>query len=744
MVLLAAALTALTALGPARLLRGYVSAAPARAPRADARPARRRRARLLEHPYVTRLVLAAVMAAAVATLIDFAFKEAIAAHVPAHRLPAFLATFNLVTSALGLVVQLFGVGWLVRVAGVPRAPVLLPLLLLLAVVWTVLTGGLGAILLLRVLDSALRGALLRPSLELLQVPLGPSIRRKAKPLIDAVGQRSGQALAALALLLPWRLAAAPSVRMLMAVALLLAWTAIAVTLGRRYVGLLRSMLLTPGVPARRAVSVGLDDPTGATLVQALDSPRDGDVSVSAALDLLAATGQRRLIPLYLLDHPSPAVALRVLDALTSDTTRDRAGGGWRLGDGPCGRLLAALDRMQGHPSIAVRAAALRRRTTLAPDRHILTEAARDDGCPALRAVAWVALVARGWVDQPAGVGKLRGIAARGADDARRAMAQSIAESPSPVFQPVLLDLAAGRDAQSLGWVAAALGGLGDAAAVATLITLLGRREARAAARTALARAGHRAFDQAAAALSGADQPPMVRASLPRALVEIDPARAPRVLLDGLLVESDGVVRYRILRALNRLRRAQPRAVLDPDILGRAAVSAVESAYRYLTWRLFLDDGGERVTGRRTATWRLLRELLREKEDNAVERLFLVLALRYPRDDFRRLLPTLRGGGRRERAAGRELMENLLTGPALILTLALIDDVGDRERLAAMAGGAPPRAPAYRDLVAQIRGAEQGGTLAALATHHIDELTSSAARAEPATDGRDVRARVARA
>jgi hypothetical protein len=375
---------------------------------------------------------------------------------------------------------------------------------------------------------------------------------------------------------------------------------------------------------------------------------------------------------------------------------------------------------------------------------MLTEAARDDGCPPLRAVAWVALVARGWVDAAAGVAMLRGIAARDADQARLAIAQSIAESPSPLFQPVLLDLAAGRDAELLGWVAAALGGVGDAAAITTLITLLGRREARAAARTALARAGARAFDQVAASLSGADRPPVVRASLPRALVDIDPARAPHVLLDGLLVETDGLVRYRILRALNRLRRAQPEAVLDRDILGRAAVAAVESAHRYLTWRLLLDDGAERVTGRRTATWRLLRELLREKEDNAVERLFRVLALRYPGNDFRRLLRTVRAGGRRERAAGRELIENLLTGPALILTLALIDDVGDRERLAAMADGAPPRAPAYWDLLAQIRCEEQGGTLAALAAHHIDELTSSATRAESATEGRAVRARVARA
>jgi hypothetical protein len=120
----------------------------------------------------------------------------------------------------------------------------------------------------------------------------------------------------------------------------------------------------------------------------------------------------------------------------------------------------------------------------------------------------------------------------------------------------------------------------------------------------------------------------------------------------------------------------------------------------------------------------LRALLREKEDNAVERLFRVLALRYPRDDFRRLLRSLRTGGRQIRAAGRELIENLLTGPAHTLTLALVDEVSDRERLAALAGVAPPRASTYRDLLAQIRAEEQGGTLAALASHHTAELRSA--------------------
>jgi len=211
------------------------------------------------------------------------------------------------------------------------------------------------------------------------------------------------------------------------------------------------------------------------------------------------------------------------------------------------------------------------------------------------------------------------------------------------------------------------------------------------------------------------------------------------LLDGLIVEGDGFVRYRILRALDRVRRAHPGTPLDEDILGRAAVAAVRSAYRYLAWRVFLDDGGRRFPRRQTPTRDLLRDLLAEKEENAVERLFRVLALRYPGEDFRRLLRELRTGERRTRAAVRELIENLLSGPARVLTLALIDEKDDRRRLLALAAGRPPRAPTYRRLLAIIVEEEEGTMLGALAARHAGEM-------EAAVSTRSVRGRraVARA
>src|SRR5262249_61227334 len=62
-------------------------------------------------------------------------------------------------------------------------------------------GGLACALGLRVLDAGLRPSLNRVGTELLYVPVSPAKRRLLKPSIDTLGQRGGQTLASVLLLL---------------------------------------------------------------------------------------------------------------------------------------------------------------------------------------------------------------------------------------------------------------------------------------------------------------------------------------------------------------------------------------------------------------------------------------------------------------------------------------------------------------------------------------------------------------
>jgi AAA family ATP:ADP antiporter len=723
LVLLAAGIVSLTALGPGRALARPVMSDPDGGGDSSGRPGAGAVVRTVADPYVARLLVTTLLATAVATLLDYSFKAAVAAHLPAERLPTFLASFHLTTSVASLLAQLFGLAVVVRIVGVRRAQLVLPLLLLAGVVMAAASGGLGALVLVRGLDGAFRNSFHRPSSELLQVALPDRLRRRAKPIIDVIALRGGQAAGALVLVVMTAASAGSGVRLAVVAALLAGWLLFAHGLGRRYVDLLRSSLIGPArLVVGHAAGPAFDGETLASVLAAIEGGTETEVM--AGLDLLAAHGRAALIPVRLLAHPRAAVVRRALELLPASLPAPSAS-----------EMVKALDRLLAHADGAVRTAALRRRVALEPDRALLTGLAEGASCAAVRCVAQVALVARGWIDPAPALRGLSSGVADGPLEVRLVLAQALADHPDPRFEPLLRALLAGREPAVLELAASTLGAIGGRGALEALVSLLERREGRTAARAALARAPG-AFEAVYAVLTDPSRSAGLRAHAPRALVEIDGARAVGPLLDGLLLERDGFVRYRILRALHRVRRACPRTPLDEDILGRAALAAVRSAHRYLAWRLFLEDGARRVAERGTATRALLCDLLAEKEENAVERLFLVLALRYPREDFRRLLRELRSGACRARAAGRELVENLLKGPARALTLALVDEADDRTRLLALAGGQPLRAPTDRRVLAAIRQEEAGGMLAALAARHADELSLDRARA-PAADPRQV-------
>src|SRR6185295_15536935 len=96
--------------------------------------------------------------------------------------------------------QLTVTNWLFRALGLHRALWALPAFLFLGAAGVALGGGLLAALLLKAADGSMRNSVHRTGSELLYVPLPDALRSRAKPFIDLVGQRGGQALASLLIL----------------------------------------------------------------------------------------------------------------------------------------------------------------------------------------------------------------------------------------------------------------------------------------------------------------------------------------------------------------------------------------------------------------------------------------------------------------------------------------------------------------------------------------------------------------
>ncbi|HYG68689.1 MAG TPA: hypothetical protein VD838_13565, partial [Anaeromyxobacteraceae bacterium] len=194
LVLASALALAATAAGPAVLVRspGHAARPPPLPIAASVRLVRR-------HPYTRGLAVLALASTVAFTAVDFVFKSSVARQVAPHELPEFFASFYAVVNALALAGQVLATGWLLRVFGLPRVQWVLPALL--AVGSAGVVGGVGilAAVLAKLVDGTLREGH-RTTSELLLVPVPDDLRARAKPMLEIVARRGGQALASLGIL----------------------------------------------------------------------------------------------------------------------------------------------------------------------------------------------------------------------------------------------------------------------------------------------------------------------------------------------------------------------------------------------------------------------------------------------------------------------------------------------------------------------------------------------------------------
>ena len=693
-----AAILLLTALGPARFV-----AAAARAARHDA-PVRATPAPLqplvVRQAYLGRVAGLVLLSTIAFTLGDYVFKSAVAQAVAPADLGRFFASFYLGLNVLSILAQVLLSGWLMRTLGVSRALAVLPLLVLLSALGVAAGAGLVGALLLKITDASLRPSLNRLGIELLFVPVPEAQRAAAKPAIDGLGARGGQALASVFILAAFA-AGGGSATVAVAVAVTcVACAGVALSLRPHYLNVFRSAV-RDGTLLEPAALPPLDLSSLEALFAALSSPHDKEVL--AALELLASQGRARLVPALLLYHPSKPVVLRTL-ALLGETER----ADW----------IPLADRLLSGPDPEIRAAALRARTTARPEEWAL-RAASQDASPLVRATALVGLIASGSEPEQAWQG-LQELAASRSLETRVALVEAIERQPAPAFEQVLLELAQSRDERLAVHVARAMAKVRSAAFLPTLVGWLCVREVREAAREALCEHGEQALAALDEALFDPRTAPRVREHIPRTISLFPPQQAVAVLQRHLAAERDGRVRFKILRGLGRIATDHPEVALDDELVRAAAARTVDAAIEVLRFRVGLEKGAEQLPARATPAHRLLVALLRDKEAHRTERFFRLLQLRFRGEDVRSIHRGLGNTDRRVRAASRELLENLLEEPLRGTLMALVDDLPPEQRLARIPGHQPPRHDDYQGLLAQMAGVESP-SLRSLAAFHAGEL-----------------------
>ena len=708
LVLLGAIVLLVTAFGPTKLLgrqRELTARAAPSTPRRDADGENMNE--VLKDPYLVRVVGIALLTASAGTAIDFVFKSEVARAVPdPQALARLLATTYLATNALSLVVQAFGVSIAMRVLGVHRALYVLPVLVVGGASIGMLGLGVWAALALRGIDGTFRQSLQKTCSELLLVPLPDVIRARAKPIVDLLGQRGGQALTSILIfgiaeIGTHRVGNRIVTQLIAGVILVIAlgWIALTFSLRDRYLDVFRATLrrgrieLGPEMP-------DLDISALEVLISSLNSRRDAQVL--GALELLAAQSRGQLIPSLVLFHPSKDVVLRSLELLVATGRSD---------------FVPVADRLLGHADVEVRTAALRARAAVDGDPEVLRDLLDDDD-EGVRATALVALLAGGAIDaDDAAYHAL----VRGSVEVRRALARALGHvrvdaDRWPVIERTLLALANDEDRTIRELTADAMGHHKQPGFVPVLLRMLDDGPVGLRAIAALAELGDASIPAASAALDADDVVDETKWRLLRVLGHIGSPAAVTCLL-ARIGASGSPMELRALRALRTVQTAGVKVPIDDRKVRALAMATIDGIARALAFRLAQASLAERHAARKTIGASLLAKLLVDTQTVATDRLFLLLGLLHPGERVARIQRGLASRNPRTRASSIELLQNLLAEPLRDRVLAVVDDLEDGVRLARLGGARPDES--YVELLGAMLA--ERGALGDLAAYHAAEL-----------------------
>jgi AAA family ATP:ADP antiporter len=626
---------------------------------------------LLASPHLRIVGLVVACAAAAATIVEQQLNMAAEAFKGLEGdagIAAFLAQVIVYTSLVGFVLQVAVTSRIHRSFGLAFALLLLPIALGSAAVVILLTGAFWAPQVARVLDSTLRYTVDRTSREVLFLPMASELRYRVKPFVDVTMDRFAKgatAVVILVLIQPWGLGFDWRKLSYASIGVMVLWIATALAARRQYLNMFRQSLDTRTLEVE-SVPIDVGDPaTVEALVEELSDP--DPTAVLYAIRMLETLDKRHLISPLLLHHESPQVRARVLRALGS--VRSQIARRWR----------PAVERLTHDPDVGVRAAALRALAAFSHvDAVVVLRRHLSDPEPEIVVTAAMALA-------QSGVGEDVDVAERtfqrliaDARDAgavgRREVAVALAHVSAPQFRPLLVPLIYDHDTRV---VEAAIGsartlGASDGLFLPALISLLGHRVLKKAARDALVGYGAAAVDALAHALADPREDQWVRRHIPATLALI-PAQAAMDALIRALGDSDRFLRFKAIVAIEKLHRQNRSLAYPADVIER---SLLQEASRYCNYLCEAHD--LRRDPRAHGT--LLVRALDENLDHAIDCIYRLLGLLYDTGHVAAARHAIEHGERRRRAAAVEYLDNLLTGAVRKRVLPILEEVSDAGRL----------------------------------------------------------------
>jgi CRP-like cAMP-binding protein/HEAT repeat protein len=259
--------------------------------------------------------------------------------------------------------------------------------------------------------------------------------------------------------------------------------------------------------------------------------------------------------------------------------------------------------------------------------------------------------------------------------ARREVARALAHIPDPRFGDLLVPLMHDASLDVARSAIRSAGRLGSNSFlfVPALVSLLRNRLLKGDARQVLVGYGEPIVESLAYFLRDQDEDIWVRRHLPATLALLPSAATVRVLVEAL-ADRDGFIRFKVVAALERIRRDRPELAIPREPIEAMVLAETLRYANALTLHANLvAHGGVPADN-------LLARALDEKQSRSRNRIFRLLGLIYAYDDIAAARFAIDHGDARARASAAEYLDNLLGGDLRRRVMLLIEEMPADERV----------------------------------------------------------------
>jgi AAA family ATP:ADP antiporter len=616
-------------------------------------------------PYLTLIVALLALSAIVTLTVGFQFMVVVQkAFRGKDQITGFCASFYAYLSFFSFLLQVLAGSRIVEKFGVRVTVLILPLALVGGT--AVLIGfplALWAAGVLKGSDYVVRYSIDRATTELLYVPVPQSIKADVKAVIDMIMQRLADGVGGLLLLLVLFVTSHLYLSQQRGVSvfnllLLAGWLWVAFRTRKEYVATIHKNLTDRPELPKSTIDMLFGDKASVLTLRTMLASKDEEV-VLYAVDVFAARGRADLLPPGLTTHPSPRVRLKAMEvvALTEQQI---------------------LERVHAESNSSVRAGAIIRACKIVQPQQPMMALSQFLASSDLRVrlASLLCLVRQAREGEKEAVKQFLDHIADELDAASKEwkdVAEALGEIPYPAAVDLHLRLLQHPDAAVKKQAILSAGRAGHRELVPFLVPLLADRQWAADARLALREYGARILGTLADFVKDPTEDIEVRRNIPLVLAYIPQQEAVDLLLDSLF-DYDGLVRYRAIRALGKLRALDPELRFDSAKVRLRIQEECETTlwFQQALASLYPKDGNSD----------LLLQLLKDKVSRSRERVFRLLALLLPASAACASFLAMLEEDRLRKASAAELLDNVLPKGLKQWVLPLLEPkaVGGRHRL----------------------------------------------------------------